>query len=271
MNHVSQLVSVVICTHNRAGFLPKCLESIVAQTYANIEIIIINDASSDHTELVLNSYDFGTIPHTILTNQQNLGLQYSLNLGLSQCTGQFISRIDDDDEWIDKEKLQKQIDVFNKDARVVLVGTGFLKNGVHERNPLLDSEIRKQILFRCPFQHSTVMFRRIVNHEVVMYDDGLLFSEDWDLWLRLGKLGQFVNLADQTTLIATGNNISEASYVIQHVGNSKLAKKYLQDYPNKFKAIIYHFFVVLYFKIGLYKLPIHNLSQKLFNLLFSSR
>lgn len=266
-----QKVSVILPTFNRLDELKVSIDSVLMQSYNDIELIIINDASIDDTRIFLSEFDFKGVENIVINNELNLGLQKSLNIAIQYAKGELIARIDDDDEWIDKDKLQKQVDVFNKDASIVLVGTEFIKDGVYESNPLLDSDIRKQILFRCPFQHSTVMFRRTVNNEVVLYDDSLPYSEDWDLWLRLGKLGRFLNLADQTALIATGNNISEVTYVIQHVGNSKLSKKYLQDYPYKYRAIVYHFFVVLYFKIGLYKLPIHKLSQKLFNYLFSMR
>lgn len=264
-------ISVLIATYNRVKSLKLAVESILRQKHLPYQLIIVNDASTDETKEWLTSYNFDPVTVNIIHNDTNLGLAQSLNMGLSFATEDLIARLDDDDIWIDPNKLQKQLETFETYPNLVLLGTGILVDGKEIINPLTDSELRNQILFRCPFQHSTVMFRREVNQQAVVYNNRLPYSEDWDLWLNLGRYGDMMNLPDITTRISLHDNLSDKFYVSQHAMNLNILKQYFFHYPRKNRAYLYHILVVTYFKLDIHKLPIHSFLQSVFNVIFMKR
>lgn len=106
-------------------------------------------------------------------------------------------------------------------------------------NPLDDAEIRRQILFKNPFCHSGVVYSKEVALRVGGYDEKLAVSEDYDLWLKMGKLGKFANLADYLVKYRIHSSASHASSRWQAAKNTKmLIKKYRNDYPGYFLALI---------------------------------
>jgi glycosyltransferase involved in cell wall biosynthesis len=104
------LVSVILPTYNRVKYIRKAIESVLGQTYRNLELIIINDGSNDKTSKVI--YGFAKKDQRVKTikNETNIGLVKSLNKGITKSKGKYIARIDDDDVWSDKQKLEKQIE-----------------------------------------------------------------------------------------------------------------------------------------------------------------
>jgi len=261
-------ITILLPTYNRLENLKFAIQSILSQTYDNFQLIIINDASNDGTFEFLKSLNYEMINCKIIHNEENLGLQKSLNRGLLHATGELIARIDDDDEWIDKNKLEKQVNCFYKNKNLVLLGTGAEFNGKKFRNPLLNRKIRQHILFRCPFYHSTVMFKHIVNNQKVFYNDAYPYSEDWELWLRLGNFGEIQNLPDITTLISKGLNMSKTYYTIQHKMNLEIIRGFYAEYPNALFAMLYHKAVIFYFSIGLQRSKVHKTTSKLFYSVF---
>ena len=106
----SPLVSVVITTFNRAQYIVKAIDSALAQTYKNLEIIVLDDCSHDNTPQILSEYSRKDNRIKIFRNETNLGVAKNLNkgVGLSQC--KYIAILDSDDSWCDKDKIQKQVD-----------------------------------------------------------------------------------------------------------------------------------------------------------------
>lgn len=264
-------ITVLLATYNRVKSLKISIQSILNQSLLPTQLVIVNDASTDETKNWLLSLDFGQVSVNIVHNASNKGLASSLNIGLDLASEPLIARIDDDDVWIDPDKLLKQVKVFKDQPNLVLLGTGILIDDRELLNPLSNEALKKQILFRCPFQHSTVVFKREINGTLVSYDENLPYSEDWDLWLSLGRMGEMMNLADITTSIASNDNLSSTFYASQHTMNLTIVKRYLDDYPQKHKAYLYHLMVLLYFKLKLHKLPMHRFFQKRFNSSFLDR
>jgi len=249
--------------------LEKALQSVFQQKFHDFEIIVVDDCSTDETFDFLSQYKAkDTI--TLIRNEHNLGLQKSLNKGLEYATGEFIARIDDDDLWIDEEKLKKQYDYLTKNPKVILLGTAFKTDEGHIYNPQNDVDIRNQILFRCPFQHSTVMFKRIIDNQALRYNENLNYAEDWELWLKLGKYGTFVNLSDVTTYIKTEDNLSKEYFVKQHKQNLRIIQAYASNYPRSTRANLYQRFVFVFFKLFPVNGRIHNFFKLLFRQVFKT-
>lgn len=207
-------ISIILPTYNGSGSISKAIESALAQTFTDFELIIINDASKDNTGDIVKNFAKNDSRIVYVRNEQNLRLQKTLNKGLSLARGEYIARIDDDDIWIDKNKLKIQADFLDKNTDYVLVGTFY--NKVNEKGeilpsnklPTLDSEIRKVILSYNPFGHSTVMLRKkeIMSLGGYSEDKKTLHMEDYDLWLKIGTVGKFAIIDTITTNYLSKNN-----------------------------------------------------------------
>lgn len=114
-------ISIIIPVYNAEKYIEKCLDSVLNQTYKNIEIIVINDGSTDNSYDVLKKYK----NKIILINQKNHGVSYSRNVGIDKSTGDYIMFIDGDD-WIDEDMVLNMVDVI-KEKKVDIVRCGYIR------------------------------------------------------------------------------------------------------------------------------------------------
>jgi len=261
------LVSVIIITYNGRMYIKKAIESVLRQTYKNIEVIIVNDGSTDETLEIISGFRKTDSRITILTNKINLGCAKTLNKGAIMAHGKYIARLDDDDSWFDRRKLERQICFLEKNCNYVLVGDGVIKIDKKGEEidrylfPEKDKDIRKSILLGNLFVHSTVVFRRNIFEKVGGYDEYFDFFADWDLWLKLGKLGKFYNFQKHSTYYLDkeyDSNYSMRDYSIRRElrRNIVLREKYKNNYPYYRKAVLLcwvsYFYSFLPFRRKLY-------------------
>ena len=196
-------VSIILPTFNRVGLLRRAIKSILTQSLANWELIVINDASNDGTreyldELALYDLRIRTI-HNAKNNYPDISK--NLNVGLRLARGMYVARLDDDDYWCDNDKLRKQADFFATHPKHVLTGGGTIVVDENDKERFRyqklgrDEAIRDKALFANPFTHSTVMFRRDVALACGGYGD-FRNAEDWELWLNMGTRGDFYNFQE---------------------------------------------------------------------------
>ncbi|MCX5701520.1 MAG: glycosyltransferase family 2 protein [Candidatus Omnitrophica bacterium] len=112
MDHSKDLVTVVIPTFNRSELLRRAVESCIKQNYRELEIIIVDDASCDNTQEVVNS--FGDPRIRYIRHERNSGLSAARNTGIRNANGEFIAFLDDDDEWL-PSKIESQIKIFKQE------------------------------------------------------------------------------------------------------------------------------------------------------------
>lgn len=181
-------VSVIIPTYQRAHLVSEAIDSVLAQTYTNYEIIVVDDGSSDNTRQVLSAY--GELIRTI--HQPNQGLPAARNSGICRARGQFIAFLDDDDLWL-PHKLEKQVPLLDSqpDAGLIFSDVQFMdehgisKKTYHQRfRPFLVIEPRT--LFISNFiPVPSVIIRRQCLETVGLFDESLQAAEDYDMWLRI--------------------------------------------------------------------------------------
>jgi glycosyltransferase involved in cell wall biosynthesis len=194
------LVSVLLATHDDARFLGEAIASILEQTLTDLELIVVDDASTDETEAVLAGLDDGRI--VVLKNENRAGLAASLNRGLDRATGRYVARLDADDA-ADSERLQRQVALMRATPELGVVGTGIREvdsdgkpGGIHLM-PHGARALRWHALFSSPFFHPTVLVdREVLDRHGLRYDPSFLESEDYDLWTRAFEFTDGDNLQD---------------------------------------------------------------------------
>lgn len=191
-------LSINILTKDRVGFLERALNSIYSQTFQDFEVVLVNDGSLDNTLEVVENFKNKYKNLVIINHKVTVGISKSRSEALTASQGQYIVILDDDDEWIDKDKLRKQVEFLTTHPDYVLVGGAMVTSDqILKFRPESDRKIRKTMLFRNNFFTSTVMFSR----QTAVNVGGFLSSEidlaeDYDLWLRLGKEGKMYNFPD---------------------------------------------------------------------------
>jgi glycosyltransferase involved in cell wall biosynthesis len=192
-------VSVILPAFNAAATLHAAVESILRQTYTNIELICIDDGSNDSTLEVLNT--FNDDPRLNIISRGNRGLIASLNEGIDASTGKYIARMDADDISL-KERIEKQVNFLESHSSVVALGgaihefdeTGFINV---KTNPTHNEELQFHSLHKIPIWHPTAMFRAdVVKTFGVRYNAEYPHAEDVKFWFELSKLGELANLED---------------------------------------------------------------------------
>lgn len=240
------VVSIVMPTCNRANLLKKSVESVISQSYQNWELLVIDDISTDDTEKMMTEYSKKDprIKYFRIVPEKVPGISKYLNFGIKNAAGKYISRLDDDDYWCDNDILKLEVEFLENNPDYVLVGGGaiIVNENYEEKYKYFkretDEKIRHNALKANPFAHNTVMFRKDVALSLGGYDN-LKYAEDWDFWLRLGKVGKLYNFKRHfACYLSTDQNTS----YIKHRDMSKflfsLIKKYKNDYPNYWKGVI---------------------------------
>lgn len=192
----SPTVSVIIPTYNRAQLVGHAVRSVLAQTYQDFELIVIDDASTDNTQELVASFKEPRIRY--IRHSQNGGVSAARNTGIEASRGEYIAFLDSDDKWL-PEKLEKQVQLFREsDSKVGVIYTWqcFI-NDNNERTRTLDPKYSGFILDDLLYANvlgttSTFMVRRECLHKVKGFDSDMpVYGEDWDLWIRLAQQYKF--------------------------------------------------------------------------------
>jgi glycosyltransferase involved in cell wall biosynthesis len=182
-------VSVIIPTYNCGHYLEQAIESAMDQTYRDLEIIVLDDGSTDNTSEVVQKY--GTKIRYI--RQTNAGLPAARNRAIEASSGEFIALLDSDDWW-EPSKLAEQVPLLEQDPEVALVYTdlrviyddGEILPSFLASRPLATSGYVFDLLLKSGFiLPSTVLLRRTCLEEVGMFDESMRSHEDIELWLRI--------------------------------------------------------------------------------------
>lgn len=181
-------MSVVLPVYNGASFLASAVQSILAQTFADLELLVIDDGSTDASGTIAAS--FGDPRVRVLRNDRNEGIVASLNRGLAEARGAYVCRMDADDVSL-PERLERQAAALDAEPALALLGTGTVlidsagREIGREVFPSSAEAIRREIFRRNPFAHSTVALRRSAVAACGPYSNVFPHNEDYDLWLRI--------------------------------------------------------------------------------------
>lgn len=183
------LVSVLMPCYNAENFVEESLNSILNQTYQNIEVIAINDCSKDRTGEILKCMAKKDSRIKIVENKENLKLIATLNKGIKLCSGDYIARMDSDDIAL-PTRIEKEVDFLEKNKDHDIVSCLFYafpskkpnKRSLH-LNPLHNDELQAYMLFKSGICHPAAMIRKRVFTELgLQFEKKYLHVEDYALW-----------------------------------------------------------------------------------------
>jgi len=195
---MQQLVSIILPVYNGESTITESIESLLSQSYSNFELIVIDDGSIDGSLRKIQSFSDKRIK---VYSNDNVGLAKTLNFGLSVATGELIARQDQDDISL-PSRIEKQVNRFNSNSKLVLLGTnGILvgQDGEFIRKlsfPNNNNDLQFLTNFYNPFLHTSVMMRADIVKKINGYsvDSNCQPPEDFELWNRIKYMGEIENL-----------------------------------------------------------------------------
>lgn len=177
------LVSVIISTYNEEKYILESLESILSQSYTNLEIIIVDDASTDNTVNLIREKKSSKIQ--LYVNESNKKLAHNLNFAMGIAKGKYIARMDADD-IAGKDRIYEQVEYMEKHPDIDVLASfakTFGDSSILKSAPCEHEDIFAEMLFTNPICHPTVMFRTSTMD--YLYDETCAAGQDYELWARI--------------------------------------------------------------------------------------
>lgn len=186
-------------TYNRPQLIGRAVESVVAQSFRDWELIVVQDGANEHTIRVMTEWAAADARIRYFRRDRGGNIADATNYGLDRAAGEYVAVLDDDDAWSDTEKLATQVEFLDREREYAACGGGAIVVNPEgaERfrylKPETDEAIRRRALMANPMIHSTGMFRRELLRSLGNYDATLEGFQDWDVWLKLGERGKLYN------------------------------------------------------------------------------
>jgi glycosyltransferase involved in cell wall biosynthesis len=228
----SPLVSVIIPSYNRSTLLPRAIKSVLDQTFSDLEVIVVDDASTDDTRQSVENLKDSRIRY--VRHNINKGVNAARNTGIQSALGEFVAFLDSDDEWL-PEKLAKQLDRFAEvgdDVGVIYCGylTKFQGTGeiLATNIPQIRGQVFGELLNKCFLVSGTPLIR-IRCFPEGFFDENLHGCEDWDMWLRISKNYQFDFVPDILAIIYIHGTQNTASLSTMLQGRESFVMKHKDE------------------------------------------
>lgn len=234
------LVSVVMPAYNAKENIHEAIKSILDQTYSNIELIVIDDGSTDDTSKIISTIYDQRVKY--YKNSYNRGLVYTLNRGIKLSNGKYIARMDSDDISL-PNRIYKQVEYLEEHKDCIICGTyaqtfrtdslgakKYLSKLTYEIN---DKEIKKSLVYDCCFAHPTVMFRSSVFIESnVYYEDEWKNGDDYKLWIDLMSYGMYHNIPEVLLQYRISGTQMSSSINVTTISANKCRWYYIEKYTS---------------------------------------
>ena len=227
--------SLLLLVFNGDNYLNRALKSVSKQKIKLDEIVIIDDASYDNTSKIIDFWS-QKLPIKYIYNKKNIGIFKSLKKGVDNCSGELIFRIDHDDQWSDNH-VSEILQLYNEEKNASIFSTRAAyydkdNNLLKTSTIISDKDIRKKILWDNPFvQSATAFFKK--DFLRVYKKVGMYSLEDYDLWIKLLKIGP----------LQFSSEITVKYYVYENsLSRQNIKRNYKERYLCQFRAIKNFFF-----------------------------
>ena len=211
-------VTVFIPVYNAQAYIAEAIESVLAQTYSDFELLVIDDGSTDETASVICTFMYDPRIR-VVSHIRNLGQPHTRNYGLELASGEYIAFLDADDRCV-PERIERQVTYLDTHTDIDGVGSwmdwinenGQITGEHYDQLPLTPVGIACQMLVQCPLAHPTMMLRKaaLSNYR---YNTNFMGAEDYELWARMIASHRFANLP--CALVLYRRHSSQAT-VIRH-------------------------------------------------------
>jgi len=230
---MSPRVSIIMPVFNTAPYLKEAVDSVLNQSFRDFELIILDDASTDESSSILNTYSDSRIVR--YTSDKNIGLANILNIGLEMVRGEYIARMDSDDISL-PTRLQTEVDYLNSHPKIDLVSCGMQQFGLANRTLLYKESlwlVCYNAFFFSPILHASSMWRK-----KSFEDNGLRYrqervpSEDYDLWARaLCKGLKLINIPEILYKYRIHGNQNTTNQKLCKQMDAEIQRDYWRQFP----------------------------------------
>ncbi len=203
-------VSVLTGAYNNAETLPRAIESILSQTLEDLELVVVDDGSSDHTPTLVRGIDDPRVRYHPL---EHVGIARSLNEGLREARAPFVA-IQDADDYSEPSRLERQLELIEADPGVAVVGSRMREEDaagrpLGARTSFAAGDVGDMLMRFNPIPNSSALMRRELVLEAGGYDPRYRYAMDYDLWLRLAERGRVVTIDEVlATRVMSGVNVA---------------------------------------------------------------
>ncbi|MCU0497004.1 MAG: glycosyltransferase family 2 protein [Anaerolineae bacterium] len=229
------LVSVIIPVYNAAAYIKRAIDSALGQTYPNLEIILIDDGSTDQSAALIQQH-YGQDRRVRYGYQVNQGVSAARNRGVQSAQGEFVHFLDSDD-WLDPTKIEKSYRLFESNPAIAVVyghGIAMHPDGMTpiplDQPPLPSGDVFCEWLTgtMAGGKHGVTpsfMVKRAAILEVGGFDPTITLAEDWDLWLRLAERYPFAALSEKLVYYTTRPDGLHAQALKMAIGRLEIYQK----------------------------------------------
>ncbi|MBR5547922.1 MAG: glycosyltransferase family 2 protein [Clostridia bacterium] len=240
MTQTNGKVSIIMAAYNAEKTIRQAIESVLAQTYSDFELLVVNDCSKDQTQAIVEAYSQRDERVKLIVNPKNMGVSHTRLNGLKAATGVWIAVLDSDDAWM-PEKLEKQM-VLQKQTGAALLYTAsqFIDGDGNKIDWILSVPEKvdyKTLLKQNILSNSSSLCRKELYQKYYAIDDGM--HEDFTLWLNILKTGEVAYGVNEPLLIYRVSTNSKS-------GNKIKAAKMNW---NTYRAVGLNLFEALYYEI----------------------
>lgn len=237
------LVSVVIATYNTAQYVPAAVASVLGQNWSNIEVVVVDDGSTDDTESRLN--DYCNDPRVRYIKTENCGQPQAKNRGIKIARGDFIGFCDADDLWRE-DKLELQMPAFaNPTVGIVYSEVSYLdecgdalsKPQPYERH---SGRITDKLVIKNFVPFGTAIIRKACVDDLGAFDESLPMGIDWDLWLRYSVNWEFHYVPEQTYLYRVWPGQMSSNYRGRYDNAFLILNKFIDAHPSIVPRALVH-------------------------------
>lgn len=204
--------SVIIPTFNRESFIKQSIDSVLNQTYANFELIVVDDGSTDATQALLKLFNDDRLQIII---QENHGVAHARNRGIEKAQGEYLAFLDSDDEWRE-DKLAKLVEAIavNSEMRFFHHNEIWYREGTRveqlEKHKKPDGDVYLDCLLLCCIGMSTAVMHKNIFRDYGLFDESMDACEDYDLFLRI-TANESIHLVEDELSIKDGGRADQLS------------------------------------------------------------
>lgn len=212
-------VSVLMPVYNTELYVEEAIDSILAQTFKDFELIIINDGSSDSSEQKILKYSDERIRY--IKNEENIKLIATLNKGIDLAKGEYIVRMDADDISL-PDRILKQVEFMDTNPEIGVSGTWFRLLGTDEviEHPVSDTQVRVKMFVNTPFAHPSVIIRKkVLTTHNLYYNKEYIHGEDYELWYQVSKVSKLANIPE----VLLSYRVHDNQVTRKHPGENRTA------------------------------------------------